>query len=325
MKKEKTWLINNEEEEKTSLGKMWSHAAPYAIFMVICLAVPLAILAIKHKVADEELRAAVDRRALPSFSFRPKVPTSGQGVRIVPNGFLPDRSSYSYKWWLNGYLVENYTKDTFPDLGLKRGDEIRVAVLNPEGRVISTRAVMVANNLPALKSLKFKPLPLSRDRDLKVTVDAEDLDGDSVSTEYAWLVNNEPVIGETQSVLPHANFERGDEVRARITIHDGRDSKTVLSAPVLVMNSPPMIVSKPPPMIAQGTYTYQVEARDSEGDPLRYALGGNPPPGMKINPEAGIVTWDAQIPKKPTRYAYQVIVRDGFNGRCVQNIFLEFR
>ncbi len=311
--------------DKTFLERMWAGIAPYGALIVVCLAIPLVILAIKHRGADDELKAAVGRRAGPSFSLMPKTPLGGNSIKIVANKKGSKEDSYSYRWWLNGTLVEGLSKDILPGASLKKGDEVRVAALDKRGNVVATKEATVANAIPVLKKIRFEPLPLDRNHDLRVTVEATDLDDDEVTYEYAWLVNEEEIMGESEPVLSRTNYNRGDKVQVMVNMSDGYASRPILSAPVLVMNSPPEIVSKPPAMVAEGTYTYKVEAKDSEGDRLQYSLGGNPPPGMKINPDMGLVTWEAKMPKKPVSYAYQVIVKDGLDGRCVQNIFLEFK
>lgn len=58
-------------------------------------------------------------------------------------------------------------------------------------------------------------------------------------------------------------------------------------------NEPPVINSVPESQVVEGeTYTYQVEATDSNGDAIEYFLD-NAPMGMTINKVTGLVSWES--------------------------------
>lgn len=57
----------------------------------------------------------------------------------------------SLRWYLNGHHVKGYTKKTFPGMGLKKGDSVRVEVVDGSGKVVTEKCMEVVN----------PPLPLS--------------------------------------------------------------------------------------------------------------------------------------------------------------------
>src|SRR4030042_1252213 len=59
----------------------------------------------------------------------------------------------------------------------------------------------------------------------------------------------------------------------------------------LFLNSPPLIISEPIiTAIENNQYSYQLEAKDPDGDSLTYLLILSPE-GMSINSESGLLTW----------------------------------
>jgi hypothetical protein len=61
-----------------------------------------------------------------------------------------------------------------------------------------------------------------------------------------------------------------------------------------------------------------------DGDPMRFSLRGNAPPGMKINPETGLVEWEMVTPKEATTWEYEVVAQDPEGAKSVQKITLKY-
>jgi hypothetical protein len=49
----------------------------------------------------------------------------------------------SLRWYLNGHHVKGYAKKTFPGMGLKKGDRVRVEVVDRAGKVVAGECMEV--------------------------------------------------------------------------------------------------------------------------------------------------------------------------------------
>lgn len=80
----------------------------------------------------------------------------------------------------------------------------------------------------------------------------------------------------------------------QIEVSDGNGGSAVEHIEITVnpLPNPPVITSEPPePAIAGSPYQYQVEAQDADpGTSLSYSLY-QPPEGMSIDPNSGLITW----------------------------------
>jgi hypothetical protein len=101
---------------------------------------------------------------------------------------------------------------------------------------------------------------------------------------------------------------------------------TVSTIPwVFVRNSPPVIVSSPPARLEEGTsYRYDVEAEDADGDPLRFSLEGDPPEGMVMDRDTGIIEWQVEVPEGAVTYTYEVVAEDQEGARAIQKVTLAY-
>ena len=85
----------------------------------------------------------------------------------------------------------------------------------------------VTNHPPVIKAASIMPSPLTRSGPLTVRVEAQDLDLNTLSFRYRWLVNGEIMAGQTQESLPPELLKRGDQVVVEVTPFDG----TIVGAP----------------------------------------------------------------------------------------------
>lgn len=99
-----------------------------------------------------------------------------------------------------------------------------------------------ANHPPVVKAASIMPSPLTLSGPLTVRVEAQDLDLNTLSFRYRWLVNGQASSGQTRESLPPELLKRGDQVAVEITPFDGTIEGTVFrSAAVSVVNTPPII------------------------------------------------------------------------------------
>jgi hypothetical protein len=140
-------------------------------------------------------------------------------------------------------------------------------------------------------------------------VAAIDPDEDRLEFGYVWLVNGEER-GEGARTFSTAGLRRGDRVEVRVVASDGFDDSPPVVSPALEMeNSPPAVSGVPTPTRQGGTFTYQFEASDPDGDRnLRFSLE-SAPAGMSIDPVLGTATFRPD-PSQIGTHAVEVVVTD---------------
>lgn len=184
-----------------------------------------------------------------------------------------------------------------------------------------------SNIPPKILSAKIVPDLAYATTDLRVEVEAEDPDNSVINYTYQWLRvkpggspdQGEIIEGEEGPALSYNLFKRGDSLAARVTPSDWYSKGASYQTKwVVIANSPPRIISKPPKTILdEKTYTYQVEAVDPDGDPIRFSLGEGAPEGMSIDPSTGLITWPISADVVGT-YKITVLADDGNDGSCFQ-------
>lgn len=124
---------------------------------------------------------------------------------------------------------------------------------------------------------------------LKVALQAEDPDQDTLTYRYRWFVNQKEV-GD-QPVLSLKGFRQGDLVSVEVTPSDGKSEGSSLPGPtVKIGNHPPavtrIVLLPMEPKVGQ-TIMAEVEGRDEEGDSIFYdyqwEINGGPVEGVTGN------------------------------------------
>jgi hypothetical protein len=150
-----------------------------------------------------------------------------------------------------------------------------------------------------------------------------DADQDFIRYQFRWMRNGAPVVeseGEA-GALDTAGFVRGDVLLVEVTPFDSTSRGRVFRSPSLtILNSHPKITSTPPTAIEGGRFTYEVGARDPEGDPLTYALE-TALPGMTIDQGTGRIEWKIPAETRGT-HRVRVSVRDNRDGYAFQEFDL---
>lgn len=148
----------------------------------------------------------------------------------------PDEDVLSYTWtWLkDGVAIADLRNKTeVAPTYTTRGEVWRVEVTarDPGGLTseVGASEVTIQNSAPSLSGANVSPSSPVVTSTLTVVVgETADLDLDSVSLTYEWLVNGAVVPDENTTRLTPGHFVRGDEVRARITPDDGTDTGSPL-------------------------------------------------------------------------------------------------
>ena len=98
------------------------------------------------------------------------------------------------------------------------------------------------NHPPAVTSVSILPNPVTLAGPLTVRVEAQDLDSDTITFRYRWLVNGKVMPGYTRESLPPTMLKRGDQLAVEVTPFDGRiDGAPVLSPARAVLNTAPIL------------------------------------------------------------------------------------
>jgi hypothetical protein len=130
------------------------------------------------------------------------------------------------------------------------------------------------NSPPIITSVRILPEEPNIGSDLNVFVQSHNSNGESVTYHYQWMKNDEEVIGEDKNTLRSGNFKKGDLIRNRVTLSDGKvDGAPYLSDPVKILNSPPVIQEvriEPSVAYTNDNFTVSVKSYDVDGDFVNY-------------------------------------------------------
>jgi hypothetical protein len=179
---------------------------------------------------------------------------------------------------------------------------------------------MIRNAPPVVNALRFAPEPIRAGKEITVTPEAMDLDGDNLRFGYKWFVNGEEAIMTTGPVLAKDLFKRGDKVSVKITPFDGVDFGRSFTASVVVPNGAPGFTSVPPSGFRGRVYSYRAIAEDPDNDEVSFSLLKGPE-GMTINSK-GLITWPIG-PGDAGMHRVEVVADDGFGAKATQSYEIE--
>jgi hypothetical protein len=203
--------------------------------------------------------------------------------------------SFRYQWIVNGQPLRNQNGEQLSPEVLKRGDAVSVEVRPHdgmvEGRSFTSEPLVVGNSPPIVSLLAIEPEPALPGFRVQARADMSDADRDVIRVSYRWWKNDVLVQEGDEAELDTSGFSRGDTVSVEAVPFDGVEKgAAVRSAPVRVGNSPPRFLSAPAQTIVNNRYDYQIEAMDTESDPITFSLE-TAPPGMTIDEGKGTVSW----------------------------------
>ncbi|MEZ6070740.1 MAG: putative Ig domain-containing protein [Pirellulales bacterium] len=107
----------------------------------------------------------------------------------------------------------------------------------------------------------------------------------------------------------------------QVTDQNDLTAMSTFSITVIDTNEDPVIQQIEDDAINAGdSFSLQVMASDSDlpEDTLSFALGGNVPTGMTIDPQTGMISWQTADDEAPTTYAIEVTVSDGAGGSATE-------
>ena len=159
----------------------------------------------------------------------------------------------------------------------RRGDKIKAVVRLRAGSnemVLTTPEVQAGNALPAVEEVRIEPQAPSAGSTVRAVVTARDPDGDPLTLQYQWYVDNVLTPGKGDS-MSLTGVRKGSSVHVRVTPNDGfAEGAWRYSPRHEIVNALPVVKSQPPTTIPPSRLlTHTVVAEDPDGDPLTYTLG----------------------------------------------------
>jgi hypothetical protein len=276
-----------------------------------------------EKRAEGGLNAAP---VIEEVRFSPNEPAAGERLSAIVRASDPDAEAIqlSFAWSVGGSPIdESGAEILLGEVG--RGERVEVVVTASDGRDKSVpvqASVTVRNRRPVVTGIELRPLKeVARGEPVVARAAARDPDGDPLEFRYEWSVNDRP-LPEEGDTLRTDRLQRGDAIRVRVVASDGADESTPIQSGVVhVANAYPEILSSPSGVSSDGSFRYAVKASDPDGDRnLRYELRKGPK-GMRMNPIAGELTWQATT-KQAGAHAVEIVVEDSEGARTVQTFEL---
>lgn len=225
----------------------------------------------------------------------PEAANAGSVMSLRAKGFvLPSGADGDDRvvWYVDGSPVSNYPPGelSLSEHLVNKGSTVQAEAVY-QGSSIFSNPVTVRNTPPRLTYYKIQGKAGTPEGGLYAQVEAEDIDGDSITIEYQWFINGQPMGEESAPMVePLPN----DDIRVVVKAFDGEDygqEETVLAT---YLNQAPRIEEVPDYYIVGNTYIYNASASDPDGENITFSLRGAPA-GMSIDPVGGQVRWE--VPK----------------------------
>ena len=247
-------------------------------------------------------------------------------LEIVATDPERDRVTVTVEWYRNGELAEDLTEQGVPAETFVRGDRVYAMAYASDGGEEVTRqtaTMVIANSAPTVRRISITPTrPTALDL-IQVEADVQDVDGDPFETRYRWMRNGQPLPDADGPRLPPGIGHRAEQVVVQVQATDGsNESEWVSSAALVLANAPPAITTQPNYSLSgAGQYSYEVAAKDPDGDrPLKYELVTGPQ-GMSVDVVSGVVTWQVPTDAKGV-YPIELAVSDPYGGKTTQRYSL---
>jgi hypothetical protein len=254
-------------------------------------------------------KAEADGAAAEYFlEIGPKEPSRNTILGLTMRGF--DLADAKVEWLVNGSPAANPSGMQFKCSDARKGDVIQARAVS-RGREVRSNEVRIKNTAPEITRVRFLPEGYKPGERFSVDVAGNDPDGDEVTFLYEWTKNGEPA-GKTNKI--EGDIKRGDKISLKITAFDGEDYGRPRFLNTGIHNMPPVIVADDKFTFDGRVFTYEVKAKDPDGDPLAYSIE-SPPQGMTIDPQKGLVTWNVPNDFKG-RTSFTVAVKDDKGGEA---------
>ena len=130
------------------------------------------------------------------------------------------------------------------------------------------------NTPPIITSVTLLPESPDHESDLSLVIQCQDPEGDSITYEYEWMVNDREIAGGNTSLVKSGHFKKGDSIRVKITPSDGKTQGKPFLSPVVRISNSPAVIEKvwiePRVVRAQDQVKGLVESSDKDKDLVYY-------------------------------------------------------
>ncbi|MEY3212547.1 MAG: hypothetical protein RIT28_3028, partial [Pseudomonadota bacterium] len=191
-----------------------------------------------------------------------------------------DTISYTWAWTLDGALQADLTTDTVPGDRVTRGQVWSVTVTPNDGiedGPSATAEATIGNGLPAV-TITLTPAAVTTDTVVTALIGGSDPDGDVLTYEIQWLVNDTLVASGVESLSGVEHFNKGDTVQVVVTATDSEGGSTTAESALLEVGnlapSAPVVAIDPETPVAGGTFQCVVvePSTDGDGEELLYTI-----------------------------------------------------
>ena len=226
---------------------------------------------------------------LASVALTPTAATESDTLVCTPGSTVDDDGTtsftFTYAWTVNGSAI-GATANTLTGSSFSAHDELACWVTpddgsgasNASGAGVASNTVEIKNTAPVVTSVSVAPLTVRTADTLTASVVASDLDGDSLTYEYAWFVDGTPAGSSSSTLDGSAYFDKGQAVYVVVTPEDGESAgAAAASAAVTVANTAPTApsVAITPSGAVDGddlTCSVTSTSTDADGDVLTYSF-----------------------------------------------------
>jgi hypothetical protein len=182
----------------------------------------------------------------------------------------------------------------------------------PPAEVVEEEAPAAAvDRPPRIANINIEPKHPTIKDTLKVTVTADDPDGDKVDVDYLWMKGEQKLLTDTTEKLSMGEFKKGDLISVKITASANEQIVEKQSDPITVANSAPVFTLDP--RQAKSLDGLKVTAEDPDGDALTFKLEGAPA-GMTIDATTGTLRYVGSEDEPGGDYKVTVLADDGDGG-----------
>lgn len=230
-----------------------------------------------------------------------------------------DTITFRYRWMVNQKEVSDRSVLTLE--GYRQGDSVAVELTPVDekgvGTPIMSSAVQIGNNPPLVKTIKLLPREIKAGQEIQAEVEGVDKEDDPIHYEFEWQINGKPVKAENRNVLDGSLVHSADKIAVIVVPADSFSEGSPKVSPLItVMNQPPEIISFPPTNVQDDPYTYQVVAKDPDGDVINYKLV-NGPKGMDLDAKSGLLRWRVEA-FQDGKASVEIRADDAKGGKSIQ-------
>jgi len=205
-------------------------------------------------------------------------------------------------------------QETVVDSGQVKSDvdaPAKDTVQQPQSATPSAASIGPAS----IRQIRITPETPKIGDSVKVSYEGAVAGEEKLPVEYEWRRNGEKLEETSNTLLITSDFKRGDKIDVTLSLEGEKGKKNSWYGKLSIANSPPEIVSATDLTKIDGNkFTFQVKAKDADGDPLKYSLKSSTEDAT-IDSSTGKVIFTVPEGKKG-KFPVVVSVTDGNGGEA---------